>query len=895
MGQEQIKKVAKESLDAFESISESAKNKLGSGSSTSGDAFASMNTFTSGGAVDRLGAISSSNQEGYEALLREPAISRVIAVDEDGEEELVYISRGAQVPLSDGKKLASYRAPLGRLASLSIGDEATINIQGKNRIFELLEKVTFRPTRTSEGWDSRDSVFQADDYGVATVESLRALLRGVAPVDDPEAALEAMLAGQEEASVLKKGIQHEVRTAMALRDQPILDKIQDEIFRLPLNSQLLILGPPGTGKTTTLIRRLGQKIDSAYLEPAEKAIVEKIGADVAPHDQSWVMFTPTDLLKQYLKEAFSREQVPASDHRIKTWIKHRNDLARNVLGILQSSTNSGKFVVRENSPYLANEIIESPEGWVDELSAFHRTRVFDQLRAGIEILLPLAEGPNEALVIRLAEVVDGTDSESILGLIFKLEGMEDQISPILKALKTESDQMIRKELVRTFNANREFLSELASFLDQLQEEDDTESDDEFDDDIAEEVASQATTLQRAEQVYTRTIRTLARFKFLKRSVRKGSKARIVKDWLGDRVPDDDVLLKVGKNIALQNGLRRFVTASRRYVSEVPASYKEFRRASARAERWYTGLPDAQKHIDAIELDAVVLLMLRNGRGLLSNANIAGRINQQRFGFLKTISDRFYNQVLVDEATDFSPVQLACMESLSRPETNSFFACGDFNQRITSWGTRTPEQIKWVNERLQTRPINIVYRQSRRLNEFSVELLKLLGGEMDSRGQLPKDSSHDGLDPVLVENCSNNDDAAEWLVDRIKEVERSVGIGGMPTVAVLVDTESAVEPMANSLNILLEDISLTAVPCKDGQALGEGTDVRVFDAKHIKGLEFEAVFFVGVDALEEGLGELFGKYLYVGATRAATYFGVTCNESLPNVLEPIRGQFSAEWG
>lgn len=894
MGQEQIKKVAKESLDAFEIISESAKSRLELGATTGGDAFVSMNTFTGGGAIDRLGTISSRIQGGYKALLREPAISRVIAVDEDGKEELVYISRGAPVPLGNGRKLASYSAPLGRLASLSIGDEATINIDGRKRVFELLEKVTYKPTSTPDGWDSRDSVFQSDEYDVATVESLRALLRDVTPVDDPESALEALLAGQEDASVLK-GIQHEVRTAMALRDQPILDKIQDEIFRLPLNSQLLILGPPGTGKTTTLIRRLGQKIDPTYLESAEKAIVEKIGTATVPHEQSWVMFTPTELLKHYLKEAFNREQVPASDHRIKTWIKHRNDLARNVFGILQSSTNAGKFVVRESMPYLGTEVIESPQVWVDEFAAFHQTRVFDQLRAGIKILLPLAKGPNEELLIRLSEVVEGADSKSILKLIFKLERMVDHISPILKARKAESDRMIQKELRRTFNANQEFLSELASFLDQLRDEDDTETDDEFDNDVVEETTSQATKSQRAAQVYTGTIRTLARSRFLKRSVPKGSKTQLVKDWLDGRVPADDVLLKIGRNIALQNGLRRFVTASRRYVSDVPSSYKEFRKVSAKTERWYAGLPDSQKHISAIELDAVVLLILRNGRGLLSNPNIAKSVNQPRFGFLKAISDCFYNQVLVDEATDFSPVQLACMESLSRPETNSFFACGDFNQRITTWGTRSPEQIKWVNDQMETRSINIVYRQSRKLNKFSVNLLKLLGGELDTRGELPECSSHEGVDPVLIENCSNIDDASEWLVDRIKEVEHSVGMGAMPTIAVLVDTEVSVEPMANSLNILLEDISLTAVPCKDGQALGEGTDVRVFDAKHIKGLEFEAVFFVGVDALAEGLGELFGKYLYVGATRAATYFGVICNKSLPNILEPLREQFTIEWG
>jgi len=50
------------------------------------------------------------------------------------------------------------------------------------------------------------------------------------------------------------------------------------------------------------------------------------------------MFTPTELLKQYLKEAFAREGVPASDLRIRTWQDYRRELARNAFGVLRTTT-----------------------------------------------------------------------------------------------------------------------------------------------------------------------------------------------------------------------------------------------------------------------------------------------------------------------------------------------------------------------------------------------------------------------------------------------------------------------------------------------------------------------------------------------------------------------------
>jgi superfamily I DNA/RNA helicase len=71
---------------------------------------------------------------------------------------------------------------------------------------------------------------------------------------------------------------------------------------------------------------------------------------------------------------------------------------------------------------------------------------------------------------------------------------------------------------------------------------------------------------------------------------------------------------------------------------------------------------------------------------------------------------------------------------------------------------------------------------------------------------------------------------------------------------------------------------------------------VFDIQHIKGLEFEAVFFVGIDLLAERMPDLFQRFFYVGATRAATYLGITCQGDLPARLEATRPHFKTDsWG
>jgi len=57
------------------------------------------------------------------------------------------------------------------------------------------------------------------------------------------------------------------------------------------------------------------------------------------------------------------------------------------------------------------------------------------------------------------------------------------------------------------------------------------------------------------------------------------------------------------------------------------------------------------------------------------------------------------------------------------------------------------------------------------------------------------------------------------------------------------------------------------------------------------MEFEAVFFVGVDDMASRIPELFHRFVYVGITRAATYLGLTCRQVLPKGLASLRSHFS----
>ena len=105
---------------------------------------------------------------------------------------------------------------------------------------------------------------------------------------------------------------------------------------------------------------------------------------------------------------------------------------------------------------------------------------------------------------------------------------------------------------------------------------------------------------------------------------------------------------------------------------------------------------------------------------------------------------------------------------------------------------------------------------------------------------------------------------------------------------MVSNEDEVIPLADYLNGVLRGKNIRAVPCSRGQLAGQDNDVRVFDVQHIKGLEFEAVFFVGLDRLAQRYPDLFEKYQYVGATRAAMFLGMTTTAAtLPDKMRASR--------
>jgi DNA polymerase III delta prime subunit len=890
--QKDIERVSEETLDVLETIASTAESQRREPYTNGLTALANINTMTSGEAVETLNGIVAARQRSLETLAREPAIARVMTRTGDGEFIIYYICRDTPTGgLGQGKRLAGRNSPAGRLASLAVGDEFEISVPGGVLGGEIVEKAILRPNRSNSAWDSRFSILEGETYGPITVVSMRDALARPAAADIGDALLAEILAEDEKAINVFNGIRRSVITKMGLRDQPTLNRYQDEIFRLPLNSQLLIVGPPGTGKTTTLIRRLGQKLDREYLDEEERRLADGGQADGAPpHADSWMMFTPTDLLKLYLKEAFAQNRIAAPDQKISTWSRFRLDLARNHFRILRTPNGGGPFILKEGESFTLPNVMDRQTDWFEDFASWQSDDFWAELREAAYLLANSKKAEARRLAQSLTAIVADAATDSIERGMIALVDVAENVDVLLDELKEATDGVIRRSLQLQVNRNRQFLEELALFLDKTDTPDDEPDDPDGEDE--EEIQAPRTRMAAAMSAYMRNLRSQARARFGRRTLGRTTRAGRIAEWIADRTLPEGDLRDIGEGLQTQAALRRFTNPVRRYINGIAGRYRRFRRARQSENNWYVETIGGSD-VDPLEVDIMLLCAMRATSSLLRDRTIRRNIDDSAYALLKEFMRHVRNQIMVDEATDFSPIQLACMGALSSPGIQSFFACGDFNQRITTWGSRSKDEMRWALPQIDVRPIQVSYRHSRQLNQLATEIVRLCGGETVDVA-LPQNVDNEGVSPVLGSDLAQRDDIIEWLALRIVEIERFTN--PLPSVAVLVNDEAEVGLLADGLKAALVEQNLNVVACYKGQFAGQENDIRVFNVQHIKGLEFEAVFFVGVDTLAALQPELFDKYLYVGATRAATYLGLTCaGAGLPQKIESLQAGFAADWG
>jgi len=258
-------------------------------------------------------------------------------------------------------------------------------------------------------------------------------------------------------------------------------------------------------------------------------------------------------------------------------------------------------------------------------------------------------------------------------------------------------------------------------------------------------------------------------------------------------------------------------------------------------------------------------------------------------YIKTFKNNLKGIIAVDEATDFTLFELYSMYSLTYPEFNCITFSGDIMQRMSKQGIKNWKELEQIIPDTDKADLKISYRQTPEL----LKIAQILHSEF-SKSPIDYKSKYNESDKdpkPLIYYSDNFDEKIDWLADRIFEINQLYG-ESMPTIAIFVKNDIEVLKYSKALksNEKLETNFIETVACPEGRILDDGQKVRVFSIEFIKGLEFEAVFFIDIDRLDNTDQDLTLKYIYVGVSRANIFLGLTINNEFPEKLVCIKNNF-----
>ncbi|MDX2246510.1 MAG: hypothetical protein SF052_07035 [Bacteroidia bacterium] len=741
--------------------------------------------------------------------------------------------------------------------------------------------------------------------------------------------LEAKLKQEEDKRALLKNARSFIRANAELRYQPILDPEQEAVKRGDLfDNTLVIDGGPGTGKTTALIQRLKFLTDRTALVGAEKesASIFEMGylpkmtesqKQVLFNSNNWVFFSPSQLLKLFLKESMIKEGLSADNTRLLIWSDYSLQLMKAYKFVNIETQNPFKVLNKFTDQNLLPVSGEELKKILESLDQFFLNAVLSRLTQVSGIKVSAFTWGNKALEIQ-ATIERGLRNKNWASLIRLFLGLEESYSAdaarAREDLRDYYDSLSKKILVNLKNSSvhegvfafgGEWMNEGSTESEPIDPETEVEV---FSDQDAEEEENTADIELFLLQKIKGLIRTLALMKYDK-STRLSKRQKELWDLMASAYPieEEQGFDKHAQLAFFDRYFGRIVTGG--IVSNIfrliPTMYKSFRKVELKARSGFWNY-DLLKHL--VELDAeknkrlhpneFSLLIYLTNRLIKQSIKISpsktANINHPYFTAFR---DAIRPVIGVDEASDYHLVDILAIQSLSHPEISSVTYSGDLMQRLTHGGVRTWEDLSLFIDNLQIKKLQVSYRQSPTLLEIAKGIYHRA---TQGHAQYVSFSERDPKEPApLLYRNDSQEEQIEWISGRILEIYKAYG-DWIPSIAVFLPHESEIENFARSLGQMdaLGDVGINVVACNKGQILGDQNSVRVFSVDYIKGLEFEAVFFHRIDHLHSGDTdeELVLKNLYVGLSRASFFMAATCSidSYIGNYLEDLFHKGPKTW-
>lgn len=684
-----------------------------------------------------------------------------------------------------------------------------------------------------------------------------------------------------------------IRKYAELRFQPILDPIQDSVRRSNVFAgNLIINGGPGTGKTTSLIQRIKFLISPTIEE--EITLTQEQKEILYNQKTSWIFYSPNELLALFLRNSMKMEELTADSERVKVWSSHKNELIKTYK--LVDTTTKRPFLIynKSESKNLINNTTESVKSITDDFLKFYFKFQTEKIEKVLEIDTKPFTWKNTGVSIQnyIKDKKDFKNIDDIIRLFFNLsenykteaETVSDEYLTLIQRVAARIQVEITKTAERV-TVLSDILNSWKTSTQDLDDED--EGDEEIEkEDFDEKEEQNAFDFEK--ELFTK-IKALSRKQALKQFDKNTKFSKRDKELLKliPEVENQSEYEQIGQTAFFKKIFERITKGIvANVLREIPMNYKRFRREqlSQKSENYNLSiLEDLIKdknnriHSDeqALLLHFINSICYRLAKGSYDN------ISHQ---YINAYKANCKPVIGIDEATDFSLIDLLAINSFGHPIISSVTLSGDVMQRMTNDGLKSWEDYILLNPKTERKDLEISYRQSPTLLSLAQQIYeKSTGNKASYKSYIEKDEAEPK--PLMIVS-EDEDEKLNWIAERIIEIHKAYG-ETIPSIAIFLRDESILESFAIKLGKIdtLADVGIFVKACRNGEVLGDKDTVRVFSIDKIKGLEFEAVFFHNIDTIQNHnlSDDLLLKYLYVGLSRATFYLGLTLNEDLVDDL------------
>lgn len=760
---------------------------------------------------------------------------------------------------------------------------------------------------------------ETDEAEVERARIQRKIAEEVSQTEALAAELEAFEMDRAEKRAKRSRNQRLIKEQALLRMKPVLDPQQERVKRSGFydNTTVIIDGGPGTGKTTSLIQRIKYFTDPEVIEENLPDLKSKVKENILDRNSpSWLFLSPSPLLKDYLKESMNQEGLLSDNRTVQVWEEYRSALVK-AYGLIRPDRANAFLAYRKHNNKAF--FLQNGKG----IKAYRERFEHHLVVVTRKLLKPAESFKREGFlyaseVAQIQRILRESAPSSLMGLVTLLETLQTGPGQRLADDAKEFNESLREialriQMLSTQDEDRKaLLYDLIreSLVAQVTEIEEDEDEDLLEEDVQgtldtedEEALSEAALAKQLNIKIRAVIRKLASQSIDQRAKLTTRQEDLMSLLIGTDQLDKAELKYLGEVLLFRKVFGRILRGTGSLLlTRLPAHYRSFRKSLY--EQSVTDI------VSIITLKAIVdeggntrlhpdeqSFLLGFINNLLKQLYSKKKrvYNNLKHGYKENYEETAKRVIAVDEASDFTLSDIYAIESLLKPEYASLTLCGDIMQRITNTGIREWKDVNTILEKVAENNLEISYRQSPTLLHIAKDIYERTTNKVSQYRPFMKsvDNEPKGL------RLTSEDEAVkvEWIADRIMEIGKSMG-GMVPSIAIFLPTGSNISAFARSLGDtdILADHDIRVMACQDGQALGDERTVRVFDIKHIKGLEFEAAFFHNLDGtLGSGYSSnMLLRNLYVGLSRATFYSAITTERELSEELAFL-GQHFEEGG